>query len=167
MDTPDASIPNIPFFYLVFRAWSHWRGRYLKSLSVSGDSHCTARCGSEHIEFLVKNKLFEKSPSSVLDTAYAVNSIGVSLGRIQQDVKHLSAPGQGLQQAESQSHEPAEEMLLSKADGIFIADCLNIPELAPEIERAVWQVERAIKARRKAHNKNTELESAKAKRENR
>ena len=38
-------------------------------------------------------------------------------------------------------------MLLSKSDGIVIADCLDIPELAPEIERAVWQIERSIKAR--------------------
>lgn len=21
------SVPNLPFFYLIFRAWSHWRGQ--------------------------------------------------------------------------------------------------------------------------------------------
>lgn len=24
--TEGARIPNLPFFYLVFRAWSHWKG---------------------------------------------------------------------------------------------------------------------------------------------
>jgi hypothetical protein len=48
-------IPNLPFFYLVFRAWSHWR----------------ALSGSKHIEFLVDKNLVNIRPSQVLDELYS------------------------------------------------------------------------------------------------
>ncbi|PHH65889.1 hypothetical protein CDD81_1258 [Ophiocordyceps australis] len=47
-------IPNLPFFYLVYRAWSHWR----------------AILGGKQIQSLVDNKLIELSPSSLLDQLY-------------------------------------------------------------------------------------------------
>ncbi|UKZ60270.1 uncharacterized protein TrAtP1_001552 [Trichoderma atroviride] len=39
-------IPNIPFFYLVYRAWSHWR----------------AINGGKHVQWLIQNKLIQLSP---------------------------------------------------------------------------------------------------------
>ncbi|KAL8786964.1 MAG: hypothetical protein Q9195_007976 [Heterodermia aff. obscurata] len=108
--------------------------------------------GSEHIEFLVKNNLFETRPSSALDTAYAESSIGVSLGNLQQDLNDS-------QQADSTLKMPAEQMLLSEADGILIADSLQIPELAPEVERAVWQIEREIKIQKGHDEKMSKLDS--------
>ena len=102
----------------------------------------------------MKNRLFEKRPSSVLDTAYAISSIGVSLRNLQQD---LNASPQAITPAKV----PAEQMLLSKADGILIADSLQIPELAPEVERAVWQIEREIKAQDKSDDEKPKLESMK------
>ncbi|KAI5921656.1 mitochondrial K+-H+ exchange-related-domain-containing protein [Camillea tinctor] len=47
-------IPNLPFFYLVYRAWSHWR----------------ALAGGKHLQFLVSHDLLAVSPSKVLDTIY-------------------------------------------------------------------------------------------------
>ncbi|PHH75404.1 hypothetical protein CDD82_4458 [Ophiocordyceps australis] len=47
-------IPNLPFFYLVYRAWSHWR----------------AILGGKQIRSLVDNKLVELWPSSLLDQLY-------------------------------------------------------------------------------------------------
>ena len=102
----------------------------------------------------MKNRLFEIRPSSVLDTAYAVSSIGVSLRNLQQDLN-------ASQKAVTSPKVPAEQMLLSKADGILIADSLQIPELAPEVERAVWQVEREIKAQNELEDEKSKLESAK------
>ena len=95
----------------------------------------------------MKNKLFESCPSTVLDTAYAVNTIGASVAKLEQDLKGFSMERHGSQQAKAQPLEPPEQMLLSKADGILIADCLQVPEIAPEVERAVWQIEREIRAR--------------------
>jgi hypothetical protein len=39
-----------------------------------------------------------------------------------------------------------EHMLLSRSSGAIIAAHLEIPEIQMEIDRAVWQVERAINA---------------------
>ena len=50
-------------------------------------------------------------------------------------------------------------MLLSQADGIVIAECLQIPELASEVERAVWQVENEIKARKELEDEKSRLKS--------
>ena len=39
-----------------------------------------------------------------------------------------------------------EKMLLSASSGSIIAESLEMPQIQAEIDRAVWQVERAIKA---------------------
>jgi hypothetical protein len=54
-------IPNLPFFYLVFRAWSHWR----------------AIAGGKHVQWLVTQKLLQPSPSDLLDGLY--NKDGLAL----------------------------------------------------------------------------------------
>ncbi|OAA81174.1 hypothetical protein LEL_00719 [Akanthomyces lecanii RCEF 1005] len=48
-------IPNLPFFYLVYRAFSNWR----------------AIAGGKHIQWLISNKLLVPSPSKALDLVYA------------------------------------------------------------------------------------------------
>lgn len=48
-------IPNLPFFYLVYRAWSHWK----------------AIAGGRHVQWLVENKLLAPSPSKTLDELYS------------------------------------------------------------------------------------------------
>lgn len=42
--------------------------------------------------------------------------------------------------------DSAESMLLSQSSGKLIAESLEIPELAVEIERAVAQIEKTLKA---------------------
>ncbi|KAI9824381.1 MAG: hypothetical protein M1832_001916 [Thelocarpon impressellum] len=100
-------IPNIPFFYLVFRAWSHWR----------------ALSGSKHVELLLDKGLIEPAPSAVLDALYQ----STRKDRVQGEEKGLEAP------------------LLTEAHGAFLAKALDVPELGPEIERAVRQVRGALK----------------------
>ena len=43
--------------------------------------------------------------------------------------------------------EPEEQMLMSASSGAVIAGQLKIPEIQMEIDRAMWQVDRAINAR--------------------
>lgn len=76
-------------------------------------------------------------------------------------MKNLQQDLKASQQADAQLKIPAEQMLLSEADGILIADSLKIPELAPEVERAVWQVEREIKARKELDDDKSKLKSVK------
>ncbi|KAF4977449.1 hypothetical protein FZEAL_6013 [Fusarium zealandicum] len=51
-------IPNLPFFYLVYRAWSHYR----------------AIAGGKHVQWLLENKLLLDSPSKTLDQLYALHA---------------------------------------------------------------------------------------------
>lgn len=48
-------VPNIPFFYLVYRGWSHWR----------------ALNGSRHLEFLVDKNLIDPISLPALEQLYA------------------------------------------------------------------------------------------------
>lgn len=56
-----------------------------------------------------------------------------------------------------------EYMLLSRSSGAIIASHLEIPEIQMEIDRAVWQVERAISERQNPQGvaKNTSKEKSK------
>ncbi|KFA55511.1 hypothetical protein S40293_02034 [Stachybotrys chartarum IBT 40293] len=47
-------IPNIPFFYLLYRAWSHYR----------------AISGGKHAQWLLENNLILQSPSKEVDAVY-------------------------------------------------------------------------------------------------
>jgi len=119
------SIPNLPFFYLVFRAWSHWR----------------ALSGSKHVEFLLDNKLITTKPSRILDDLYSPgrNPFGTSSSSI--------------------DSEPFEErMVLHKSNGKRIAEALGLPELDIELDRAVWQVEKALKAEKDQKEEKAKLD---------
>lgn len=53
-----------------------------------------------------------------------------------------------------------ERMLLSKSSGQIIADYLDVPQLAAEVERAVWQVEKALKNKQELKDEKAELDAA-------
>ena len=53
-----------------------------------------------------------------------------------------------------------EKMLLSKSSGQHFADYLDVPELAVEVERAVWQVEKSLKAQQKLKETRAEHDAA-------
>ena len=56
--------------------------------------------------------------------------------------------------------ENQERMLLSKSSGQLFADYLDVPELAVEVERAVWQVEKDLKAQQNLREEKAELDAA-------
>ena len=56
--------------------------------------------------------------------------------------------------------EDGEEMLITKSSGTVIAKWLDIPEIHTEIDRAVWQVERSIRARQELNEEKAELNAA-------
>ncbi|KAI1007184.1 hypothetical protein K3495_g1030 [Podosphaera aphanis] len=110
-------VPNIPFFYLVFRAWSHWR----------------ALSGSRHIEFLLDNKLITPKPLNILDSIYQPKD---SLPKLLDTTATKIA---------SNSQDNVEKMLLSESQSRHIARALSIPELENELNRAISQVDRSLK----------------------
>jgi len=125
-------IPNLPFFYLVYRAWSHWR----------------ALSGGKHVQFLVNNNLLALTPSPVVDEVYAQQKEPLpstpepttdSSEELVENADPLSPNGA--------SHPNRETMLLSQANGKKMTQALDLPQLEVELERAIWQVETAIKKR--------------------
>lgn len=120
-----------------------------------------ARRGSEHIEFLVKHNLFEQVPSSILDQAYSVAKIGVSLRSMEKEIDGQDKKGEDPGDPSPTPEQPPETLLLSQTDGAMIAHCLDIPELGPEVERAVWQVERSVGAAKELAEEKAELDHAK------
>ncbi|KAL9046488.1 MAG: hypothetical protein Q9214_000688 [Letrouitia sp. 1 TL-2023] len=140
-------VPNIPFFYLVFRAWSHWR----------------ARSGSKHIEFLLSNDLIKLVPSTALDLAYQREvSMKVNTGDVD---KESSSQIQARKEANSPSslfnpNITHEAMLIKESQGGLIADETKFPELEEHIVRAVKQVEKALRAKKELKEEKEELDHA-------
>lgn len=116
----------------------------------------TARGGSKHLRFLLDNKLVETTPSSVLRVAYAEAFMDKTLGELGMDLDSIRS---------KTSSQPAldineEILLLGETSGDLIADHLEVPELAVEINRAVWQVGRSLKAKQELKEEQKEIGAA-------
>jgi hypothetical protein len=122
-------IPNLPFFYLVFRAWSHWR----------------ALSGGQHLQFLLDKKLVKPQPSPILDQLYSTGKYPFDKASSLKD-----------QQASKSS---GESMVLHISDGKRISEALEIPELYVELDRAVWQVGKALEADKELKGEKERLDT--------
>ncbi|CAK7232494.1 hypothetical protein SCUCBS95973_008278 [Sporothrix curviconia] len=129
-------IPNIPFFYLAYRAWSHWR----------------ALSGGKHIQYLLeKENGLVYTPSPILDAIYAKEKAVLEGNSL------ATAPVREGEAGAAQE-EGVEKLLLSNpGGGKAVADAFQSSALELELERAIWQVETALA---KQHNelKKTQAE---------
>ncbi|KAH9812642.1 Mitochondrial K+-H+ exchange-related [Teratosphaeria destructans] len=124
-------IPNIPFYYAVYRAWSHYRALY----------------GGKLLQHIVDKNLVHATDSRIMDQMYAAGLINSSRQKSQAaatpaEADIEKAAGEVEQRAEGGRKEV---MLLQRWDGKLIAEAFKHPELEVEIERAVEQVEDAIR----------------------
>jgi len=147
-------VPNLPFFYLVFRAWSHWK----------------AWSGSRHIEFLLDKRLLKPMESEPLRTAYEICTITPDKmeklkkinaspklaegDRISDAVQVIEGPRKQELSNPLLKNGP-ERLLLEKRSGKLVARVLNLPGLDVEIERAVDQISRLM-AKEKQEKKDKE-----------
>jgi hypothetical protein len=139
-------IPNLPFFYVLYRAWSHW-----KALS-----------GSKHLEFLLKHNLPALKPTWPLDEVYTAG--------LMYPTRQISraAPRPTKEQADEvasvvhqqTNNETEDVMVLQRWNGKLIAEQFKLPDMEVEIERAVEQVEKSIKTKEKLMEDKLELEKA-------
>lgn len=112
-----------------------------------------------HVEFLLENKLIKLVPSSILDKIYAVQGIGVSIKELDTEIENMKTPSRSTSALDEAGNLPAT-MLLSPSDGKLIADCLDVPEMEQEIERAIHQVEKALKAKKRLKEEKQTLGAA-------
>ncbi|CAD0084441.1 unnamed protein product [Aureobasidium vineae] len=118
-------IPNIPGFYLAFRAWSHF-----KALINS------------------KEPLIKMSPSKALDDLYAAGLIHPSREHSRQATLPSETESQQVAQLVTQqtNNDASDVMLLKRWNGKLLAEQFNLPGMELEIERAVEQVQKNIEA---------------------
>ena len=123
-------VPNLPFFYLCYRAWSHWR----------------AMAGGKHLQFLLRNNLLIPTPSPIVDAVYAEQKEPLP------STPEPTTTGPGVEGLPTLPgppnmtipHPEGETMLLSQAKGKKMTQALDLPQLEVELERAIWQVQTAI-----------------------
>ena len=128
----------------------------------------TALSGSKHLEFILQSKLLKSVPSSELDEVYTAGLMYPS-----REISR-NAPVPSREQAEDISNIIEERtndgskdgskdvMVLQRWNGKLIAERFRLPEMEVEIERAVEQVEQAIKGREELLEEKRELERATA-----
>lgn len=137
-------VPNLPFFYLVWRAWSHYKALY----------------GGKLLEHLTTHNHIKIAPSAQMDQLYAAGLIAPNR-QATRDAP-LPTPEQIAQIAkvvETQTENgKGEAMLLQKWNGKLLAEGFNLPEMEIEIERAVEQVEQSIKEQKPGGNLKAEKE---------
>lgn len=118
--------------------------------------------GAQHLEFLCKNNLIKHNPSPVLDELYAAG--------LMYPTRNISrkSPSPTREQCKSvanliqkQTNDGQEDvMLLQKWNGKLLAERFKLPEMQIEIERAVEQVEKNIKAKEELVEEKQEIEKA-------
>jgi hypothetical protein len=117
-----------------------------------------ALSGSQHLEFLLNNKLLQPVPSTSLQRAYQIrtivpqqmeelkkiNAAGVpEEQRTSQVMKIIEDPSK-TQPIQAQSDTAEEQLLLEKRSGKLVERVLKLPGLSMEIERAVDQIQRLM-----------------------
>ena len=114
-----------------------------------------ALLGSKHLEYLLEKNLITVSPSATLDRLY------INKGHASTPVAKTSQPRKASEDDQTHDHALSEEvMLLSSHDGKVVAGGLEVPELALEIERAVHQVEGALRAEAELKRDKQSLDAA-------
>lgn len=128
-------VPNIPFFYLAYRGWSHWR----------------ALSGSKHLVFLLDKDLLEPKSLSTLEHFYSRRLI-----HAEKDPQRNDSPAIVLPETEDE-----EKLLLQESDGRELGKILEAPELQIEVERAVVQIRHSLSPERESIKKKHDPDHSK------
>lgn len=129
-------VPNLPFFYLVYRAWSHWK----------------AYKSSQYLSTLIGQDRVRPTESKDLDAIFAQASPPVDASSPEASNKETETT------ATTSTSNPAqnEHMLLLTHHIPMLMDKMEFPEwVQADLRRARLQVEKSI-----AENKLDELESS-------
>lgn len=150
MLTDNLRIPNIPFFYLAYRAWSHWRGES-ETLMVGAHilTMIIAWSGSKHLIHLLDLNLINPHAFPELEIFYAtrLSKNGVpghqtNGNEMTEDTnKHTETEIAALKDKAAAE----ERLLLEMRDGEELGKILETPAIAIEVERAVLQVGQKLK----------------------
>lgn len=143
-------VPNIPFFYLAYRAWSHWRGESdISILSAHILTLITAWSGSKHLIHLLDLNLISPHAFPELESFYATRLLKNGVPGHQTKSNMVTKDTNKLTEKETaapKDEAAAEErLLLEMKDGEELGKILETPAIAIEVERAVLQVGQKLK----------------------
>jgi len=143
----EGRVPNLPFFYLCFRAYSHYRALY----------------GGKLLEHLMGRNVVKAESSKTLDAMYTAGLLhGSRQGSREAPTPTEEETEQVKKLVAAQSQEGAEEvMVLQRWNGKLLAEAFHLPEMEVEIERAVEQVESALEKAKKEREEKKQLEQGK------
>ncbi|RPA86078.1 hypothetical protein BJ508DRAFT_322224 [Ascobolus immersus RN42] len=126
-------IPNIPFFYLAYRAYCNY----------------TAYQGGLHLQSLLRSNSILTRPSPELDDIYKQQPVRLfpskeitPSGKVIGEVTESSEQAEIVEDVLRDGEE--ERMVLTLETARVIGERLGVPDLAVECERAVRQVEKRI-----------------------
>jgi hypothetical protein len=122
-------IPNIPFFYVAFRCWSHWR----------------ALKGSDHLDFMLDHRILRFISTPEIENIY--KTVAPNL----QNSYDFVTRNQVLD-----GDDPKEQLLLTTGSHVTVSKDLQVPELSAEVERAVMQVETSIQKQEEEQQREKE-----------
>lgn len=88
------------------------------------------------------------SRSKILDEIYALQKLDKSLKTLISDYRNIQSPTESEITSEESLDNPRETMLLSPSSGKLIAECLELPTIEQEVERAIHQVEASLRTER-------------------
>ena len=108
--------------------------------------------GSKHAQFLLHHKLLRYTSSPILDEIYSRNS--------QEHVSSFSQPPNT--DAELKAATSGETMLLTDSSAKQFAKALDFPEIGMEVDRAVRQVQKLMRAKKELKEEKEELDRVKA-----
>jgi hypothetical protein len=114
----------------LFRAWSHYRALY----------------GALHLEFLLKHNRVESTPSPLLDRIYTASLLSSTTGK---PVKADEVTNDQIQTTATRTRHQLESglpdmMFLNPESGRDISGAFKVREMAPEVDRAYEQVNKAL-----------------------
>ena len=138
-------IPNIPFFYLCFRAYSHFRAWY----------------GSKLLDFLTTKNLVRITASTQLDQIYARGLLAADETAATAEKESPPPTKEQIEQVvqtiESQTQNGTEEIMISRSwNGRPLDEGFQLPGMEVEIERAVEQVQKSIHSQKESDERKAE-----------
>ncbi|KAL8910641.1 MAG: hypothetical protein Q9171_004096 [Xanthocarpia ochracea] len=115
------------------------------------------RSGSQHVRFLLDNRLLKFTTSSKLDLAYEAGGLDVSVKELDSEIEEvLDKPTKATSEPDAKNN--IEKMLLTPSNGRLVSELMDVPELDEQVQRAVKQVEKALRVEKEFQEEKQDLD---------
>ena len=110
------------------------------------------------MNFLLENRLLKFTKSHPLQLAYGVAGLEIATKELDSAVEEVKEKKPQVR-AEPIPNADIEKMLLTQSDGKTISELVDVPELEEQIQRAVKQIEKALKVEKELQEEKQDLDN--------